>query len=65
MGGLRFERWWGREIFSSPHSSRLALHPIQPPVQWVLGLLPGEERPGRGVDRPTPSSTKVHERVVL
>jgi hypothetical protein len=33
-----------------PHLSRPALGPAQPPVQWVLGLSRGKERPGRDAD---------------
>ena len=36
------------------HPSRPALGPIQPTVQWVLGLLPRVKQPGRGVDHPPP-----------
>jgi len=39
--------------------------PTQPPVEWVLGLFTGVKRPGHGVDHPSPSSTKVKERVNL
>ena len=46
--------------FSTP-----ALGPTQPPIQWVPGLYRGVKRPGHGVDRPPPSSTKVKERVEL
>ena len=49
-----------------PHLSRPTLGPTQPPVHWVLGLLPGGKvRPGRGVDHPPPSNAKVRERVEL
>ena len=33
--------------------------------QWVLGLFLGVNRPGRGIDHPSPSSAKVKERVQL
>ena len=50
----------GDEIF---RSSRPALGPTQPPVQWVLGFSRGYRRPGLGAD--PPSSTEVLERVEL
>ena len=50
------ESQWGRDF---PHLSRLALGPTQPPVQWVLGLSRGKERPGRGADPLPPSSAVV------
>jgi len=48
-------RWW-RDF---PHLSRPALGPTQPPVQWVLGLSRGKERPGRDADPSPPSSAVV------
>jgi hypothetical protein len=42
-----------------PHLSRPALGPTQYPVQWVLGLSWGKERPGRDADTSTPSSAVV------
>ena len=35
MWGSEFEPRWRQEIFLSPHSSRPALVPIEPPVQCV------------------------------
>ena len=37
----------------SPHTSKLALGPTQPPIQWVPGLIPEANRPRHGVDHPT------------
>jgi hypothetical protein len=37
------------------HTSRPALGPTQPPVQWI----PGVKRPGCGADHPPPSSAEV------
>jgi hypothetical protein len=56
--------WWNPTARTHPvqdflHTSRLALGPTQPPVQWVSGLLPGVKWPGRGADYPPPSSAKV------
>jgi hypothetical protein len=46
------ESRWGRDF---SHTSRPALEPTQPPVQWV----PGVKRPGRGADHPPPPSAEV------
>ena len=61
LDGPGTESQWGRD---SPHPSRPALGPTQPPIQWVPGLCQGVKRPRRGVD-PTPSIAKVKERVEL
>ena len=37
--------------------------PIQPPMQWVPGSLPGVKRLGRGVDHTPSSSAEVKERL--
>jgi len=50
VDGPGIESRWGRHF---PHLSRPALGPTQPPVQWVPGVSPGKERPGRDVD-PSP-----------
>jgi hypothetical protein len=62
LDGSGIESRWGRDF---PHPSRPALGPTQPTLQWVTGLSRGVRRPGRGVDHPPPSSTKVKEKVVL
>jgi hypothetical protein len=49
------ETGWGRDF---PQLSKPALGPTQPPIQWVLGLSRGKERPGRDAD-PSPPSTAV------
>ena len=35
-----------------PDTSRPAPRPTRLPVQWGKGCLPGEKRPGRGIDQP-------------
>jgi len=62
LHNLGIESQWGQKF---PHPSRLALGPFQPPVQWVLGLFPGVKWTEYGLDRTTPSSTKVKERAQL
>jgi hypothetical protein len=45
-------------LFST--SSRPALGPTQPPIQWVSGVLyPGVKRPGREADHSPPVSAEV------
>jgi len=59
--------WTDRgSILVGRHFSRMfgqALGPTQPPVQWVPGCLPGDKRPGRGVDHSSQSSAEVKERI--
>jgi hypothetical protein len=62
LDGPGIESRWGRDL---PHLSRPALGPTQPPVQWVLGLSRGKERPGREADPSPPSSAVGQERVEL
>jgi hypothetical protein len=45
LDGPGIESWWGRDF---SHTSRPALGPTQPHVQWVQGLSRGVES-GRGV----------------
>jgi hypothetical protein len=56
LDGPGIEFRWGRDF---SHTSRTALRPTQPPVQWVPGLPWGSKRPGRGADHPTSSSAEV------
>ena len=60
--GSKMESRWGPDF---PLTSRPALGPTQPLVQWVPGLFPGSKRPERGFDHTVPSRTKVKERVDL
>jgi hypothetical protein len=56
LDGPEIESRLGRDFTLT---SRPALGPIQPPVQWTPGLSPGVKRPGRGADHPPPSSAEV------
>jgi hypothetical protein len=56
------ESRWGWD-FSHPSAQALGL--TQPPVQSVPGLFCGLQRPGRGVNHPSPSSAEVEDRVEL
>jgi hypothetical protein len=49
-----------RKNFHFSMSSRPALGPTQPPIQWAPGALsPGVKRPGREADRSPPTSAEV------
>ena len=62
LDGPGIETRWGPDF---SHLSRPTLGPTQPPVQRVLGLSRGKERPGRYIDPSLPSSAVGHERVEL
>jgi hypothetical protein len=49
----------GRKNFHVSISSRPALGPTQPPIQWVTGFFPGVKRPGREDDHSPPTSAEV------
>jgi hypothetical protein len=61
LDGRGIESRWGRDF---PHSSRPALGPTQPPIQWVPCLSRGK---AAGAFRwpPTPSRAQVKERVEI
>jgi hypothetical protein len=55
-----FKSWYGLEIFLLTTTSRLALGPTQPPIQWVLGALSfGVKQLGHEADHSPPSSAEV------
>ena len=62
LDGPGIESRWGRDF---PHSSRLALEPTQPPIQWVPGHFPGGKAAGAWRWLTTQSSVEVKEKVEL
>jgi hypothetical protein len=62
LDGSGIESRWGRDF---PHPSRPSLGPTQPPMQWVLGLFPGNKVTGTWRWPSTPSTAEVKERVEL
>jgi hypothetical protein len=57
---LGFDSRRGLGIFLFTITSRTALGPTHPPIQWVPGALPlGVKRPGREADHSPPSSAEV------
>jgi hypothetical protein len=62
IGLLGFESWQGLEIFLFTTVSRIALGPIQPPIQWVPEALSLRvKQPGHEADHSPPSGAKVKE----
>jgi hypothetical protein len=62
IGILGFDSEQGLEIFLFTTMSRMALGPIQSPIQWVPRALSlGVKRLGREADHSPPSSAKVKE----
>ena len=51
LNGPGIEYRWGRDFL---RSSRSALGPTQPPIQWVPGFPPGIKLPGCGFDHTHP-----------
>jgi hypothetical protein len=63
---LGFNCWWGLGIFLFTTTSRAALGPTQPPIEWVPGALSlGVKWLGHEADHSPPSSAKVKECVEL
>ena len=62
LDGQGIESRWGSR-FSAPVQTGPGAHPALYTVG--TGSLPGVKRPGGGVDRPSPSSAEVKERVNL
>jgi len=62
LEGPGIKSQWVRDF---PHPSRPTLGSVQPPIQWVPGLYPGNKTAGAWRWPPTPSSAKVKERVEL
>jgi hypothetical protein len=61
-----FESHQGLKIFLFTITSRPALGPTQPPIQWVQGALFLEvKQPGHEADHSLPSSAKLEECVEL
>jgi hypothetical protein len=55
-----FYSWWGQRIFLFTTTSRPALRPTQPPIQWVLvALSPEVKWPGKEADHSPPRSVEV------
>jgi hypothetical protein len=55
-----FDTWEGLGFFLFTTTSKAALEPTQPPIQWVLGVLsPRIKRPRCRADHSPPSSAKV------
>jgi len=62
LDGPGIESRWGAR-FSAPVQTGSGAHPASCTIDTAS--VPGEKRPGRGVDRPPPSSAEVKERVEL
>ena len=61
MDGPAFESLQEKEGVLFSDTSIPAMGPTQPPVQWVLGFIPGVERQGLAVDRYLPNIAKAKE----
>jgi hypothetical protein len=62
IGVLEFDSQWGLGIFLFTTTSRMALGPTQPPIQWVPGALSlGVKQLGIEADHSPLSSAEVKE----
>jgi hypothetical protein len=60
IGVLGFDSWQGLGILLFTTTSRMALGPTQPPIQWVPGALSlGIKQPGHEANHSPPSSAEV------
>jgi predicted membrane channel-forming protein YqfA (hemolysin III family) len=60
IGVVGLNSQWGLGIFIFTTTSRTALGPMQPPIQWVPGTLSlGVKQLGHEADHSLPSSAKV------
>jgi hypothetical protein len=65
-GVLGFNFQWGLGIFLFTTTSRMALRPTQPPIQWVPMALPlGVKQLRHEAEHPPPYSVKIKEWVEL
>jgi hypothetical protein len=59
---LGFDSQWGLGVSLFTTTSRMALGPTQPSIQWVSGVLfPGVKWPERETDHSPSSSAEVKE----
>jgi hypothetical protein len=55
--GFKSQQW--ERDFTFSNMSRAAMGPIQPHIQWILGLFPRGKAAGVGIHHSPPSCTEV------